>query len=163
MSLTLAFPPKRPRASPRKKLMAGFSLIEALVSVLVLSIGLLGVAALQGVGLRANSSANHRSQAAWFAAQMVEEARARRDLVVALDSGMVDTLGSFVCGGAATTPIAVWRSRLACALPSGQGGLAYNTFTQRLVITVQWDDSRGVDSATAGGSNAAQFSIETIL
>jgi len=152
-----------PKSSKFHRAQIGFSMIEALVSILVLSIGLLGVAALQGVGLRANSSANHRSQAAWYAAQIVEEARARRSDVVNQNAGIIGAVAAFGCNLNATTAIDQWRSRIACALPSGAGGVQYSNYTQRLVVTVQWDDSRGVDSANAGGNSAAQFRLETIL
>ncbi len=155
--------PRFPRRPARPARTRGFSMLEALVSVVVLSMGLLGVAALQGVGLRANSSASYRSQAAWFAAQMIEEARAQRAGVISGGGGVVGTLGSAVCNSAGSTPLARWQARIACALPSGQGGVAYNAFTQRLTVTVRWDDSRGVDSATAGGNSNMQFQIDTVL
>lgn len=139
-------------------------MIEALVSIVVLSIGLLGVAALQGVGLRASSSAAYRSQAAWFAAQMIEEARSNRAGVRANDSGLVGAVAAQACTTpVATTPIQTWRIRVACALPGGAGGVTYNTFTQRLQVTVEWNDQRGIDNAASGGAAAASFTIETVL
>ena len=45
----------------------GFSLVEVLVAVLVLSVGLLGLAALQTRGLRANDSARIRTQGQFLA------------------------------------------------------------------------------------------------
>ncbi|CAG0995144.1 hypothetical protein BURK2_02625 [Burkholderiales bacterium] len=142
---------------------SGFSLLEALVSIVILSIGLLGVAALQTVGLRANSSAAYRSQAAWLATQMLEEARSQRPAVIAGNGSVIGATASVPCASAAVTPINRWRARIACALPEGQGGLDYNAITQRLTVTVVWNDSRGTDNATTGGAASANFTMESAL
>lgn len=54
----------------------GVSLIEVMVAVLVLSIGLLGMASLMGVSLRNTQSANYRTQAANLAYEYIDTARA---------------------------------------------------------------------------------------
>ena len=54
---------------------SGLTLIETLVALVVLSAGLLGVAALQVHGLSAGRSANYRSHAANLAADMAERIR----------------------------------------------------------------------------------------
>ena len=54
----------------------GVSLIEVMVAVLVLSVGLLGMASLMGVSLRITQSANYRTQAANLAYEFVDTARA---------------------------------------------------------------------------------------
>ncbi|HSH29207.1 MAG TPA: type IV pilus modification protein PilV [Thiohalobacter sp.] len=56
----------------------GFTLIELLIAVVVLSIGLLGLAALQAQALRNNQSAYHRTQATILAYDMIDRARANR-------------------------------------------------------------------------------------
>lgn len=54
----------------------GVSLVESLVALAVLSAGLLGVAALQVSGLRANGGAYYRTQATALAADLAERIRA---------------------------------------------------------------------------------------
>ena len=54
---------------------SGFSLIEVLVALLVLSIGLLGLAALQAQGLRFNHDAYVRTQATNLAYDIVDRMR----------------------------------------------------------------------------------------
>jgi type IV pilus assembly protein PilV len=54
----------------------GFSLLEVLVALLVLSIGLLGLAGMQMVGLRSNNSASFRGQAVAIANDLAERMRA---------------------------------------------------------------------------------------
>ncbi len=60
----------------------GFSLIEVLVAVLVLSVGLLGVAALQTFSLRAGQVAYERTQAANFAYEVADQLRVHRREIV---------------------------------------------------------------------------------
>ncbi|NOS87695.1 MAG: type IV pilus modification protein PilV [Methylococcaceae bacterium] len=56
----------------------GFTLIEVLVAMVVLSIGLLGLAGLQATSLKSNQSAYHRSQATQLAYEMADRMRANR-------------------------------------------------------------------------------------
>ncbi len=56
----------------------GFTLLEILVAVLVLSIGLLGIAGLQVTGLRFNHSAYARTQATLLAYELADRMRANR-------------------------------------------------------------------------------------
>lgn len=58
--------------------MRGFSLVEVLVALAILSFGMLGVAALQVSGVRANQGAYLRSQAALIANDMAERLYANR-------------------------------------------------------------------------------------
>ena len=54
----------------------GFSLIEVMIAVLVLSFGLLALAALQGELFRAGAEAKARANATTLAQQVIEDARA---------------------------------------------------------------------------------------
>lgn len=62
----------------------GFTLIEVLIALVVLSIGLLGLAGLQSTGLRFNQSAAMRSQATQLAYDMADRMRAN---VIATNAG----------------------------------------------------------------------------
>jgi type IV pilus assembly protein PilV len=55
---------------------SGFTLIEVMIAVLVLSVGLLGLAAMQAFGLRNNQEAYMRSQATILAGDIMERMRA---------------------------------------------------------------------------------------
>jgi type IV pilus assembly protein PilV len=54
----------------------GFSIVEAMVALLVLSVGMLGIAGLYVTTLRASGSALYRSHAINFAADMADRIRA---------------------------------------------------------------------------------------
>jgi type IV pilus assembly protein PilV len=56
----------------------GFSMIEVLIALVVLSVGLLGLAALQAEGLRGSSSALQRTGAVAYASDIADRMRANR-------------------------------------------------------------------------------------
>ena len=58
---------------------AGFSIVEALVALVVLSVGMLGIAALYVESLRAGRSAVYHTQAVNLAADMADRIRANRN------------------------------------------------------------------------------------
>jgi type IV pilus assembly protein PilV len=61
----------------------GFSLIEVLVALLVLSIGLLGLAALQTTSLQFNTGSYYRTQATFLAYDIIDRMRANSVGVIA--------------------------------------------------------------------------------
>lgn len=112
----------------------GFTLLEVLVAVLVLSIGLLGIAGLQVTGLRFNHSAYMRTQATLLAYELADRMRANRPTMVAngydpIATGGIGGVSVPACetaAGCATAQMAQndvfqWQQRLAQVLPNGQG------------------------------------------
>jgi type IV pilus assembly protein PilV len=148
---------------------SGFTLLEVLVAVLVLSIGLLGLAGLMASSIRNNQSAYQRTQATWLAYDIVDRMRANRD--AALANGYNTNLGTplacaaapVLAGSMAAQDLTGWKTLLACALPAGDGSvLVANNRT--VTVTVQWNDSRGTGNATGNAGNSAQqFQIQTQL
>lgn len=127
----------------------GFALLEVLVALLVLSLGLLGLASLQAATVQFNHSAYLRSQATSLAYEIADRMRANRQ--AALD-GAYDGVdfSNPVCGagGGATVAerdIGAWRDNLSCTLPSGDGSIERDGRT--VTITVRWDESRGEEAA----------------
>ena len=124
----------------------GFTLIEVMVAVLVLAIGLLGLAGLQATAVRSNDSALMRSQATILAYDMSDRMRANRQAALGalydLCSTNVDSAG---CTGTAKTDLQEWSAALARGLPFGAGRItrgAGNAFT----ITVLWNDNQGQET-----------------
>jgi len=64
---------------PQKE--SGFGLIEVLVSVLILAIGLLGLAGLQTQSLRFNNESFFRTQATLLAMDLADRMRANREVI----------------------------------------------------------------------------------
>jgi type IV pilus assembly protein PilV len=119
----------------------GFTLIETLVALLALSIGLLGVAALQMSGLQSNLSSSWRSQATYLSYDILDRIRANRTSRAQYVTG----LGAPPTpGGVITLDLAAWKANLAATLPAGDGTVAVSPADDTVfTVTVQWDDSRG--------------------
>jgi type IV pilus assembly protein PilV len=82
---------------------SGFSLIEVLVSIVVLCFGLLGMAGMQAASLQSNREARLQSSAVVLARELAEMIRGNK-LVGILPAGSNPYLGSFSSPLAATTP-----------------------------------------------------------
>lgn len=67
----------------------GFGMVEVLIALLILSIGLLGVASLQYVSLFSNKDAQMRTQAVFIVQQMTERLRASAVLSPVYNGSMV--------------------------------------------------------------------------
>ena|ERR1035437_980616 len=63
------------RSARRFKTAAGFSLVEVLVSIVVLSFGLLGMVGMQAAALQANREARYQSAALFFGRELAEMIR----------------------------------------------------------------------------------------
>lgn len=143
------------RNTPRS--MGGFTLLEVMVAVVVLSIGLLGLAGLMASSLKNSHSAYLRTQATWFAYDALDRMRANRD--VALANGYDLALGATPGGSAlAATDLSEWDAALASTLPKGDGSIAVTTATRAVTVIIQWNDTRGT-----GGGATEQFRVDTQL
>ena len=140
----------------------GFSLIEGLVTLLIIAVGLLGIMGLQLNALRNTHSASVHSQAAIYASDMVERVKANNTVAKtggynlaagAVGGGPVAATGANCVSAACTAvelaafDVAEWQQSLSDNLPSGQGEITLAGTT--LTITVRWDDDRDGDTGTA--------------
>lgn len=133
-----------------KRAQRGFSLVEALVALVVLSVGLLGVAALYVSALRFGRNALLRSDAVTLASDMADriEANSGGGAGYALAAGATNTavaacsVGGCTAAQMATTDKAQWKALLAQALPAGTGTIAVDTTTTptTYTITVNWTE-----------------------
>lgn len=134
----------------------GLTLIESMIALLVISIGLLGIAALQITAMNQNTSALNHSQAVWIAYNMSDRIRANMPEFDNYDG--IDTSGSYtgnctaVCApdGMREADAAEW-SQLVSALPGGRGMITSNA--DGLLITVMWDDDGTGATGTGCGGN----------
>jgi type IV pilus assembly protein PilV len=134
-----------PARQRRPRHQAGATLIEVLVAVLILSIGLLGIAGLQARALQNNQSAFERSQAVMLSYFMLDAMRANVDAARAGDYNMAKTCEA-VGGG---TLIANDQQAWIAALKQNMGDR--DTTCGEIVcdedacaVSVYWDDTRAI-------------------
>jgi type IV pilus assembly protein PilV len=143
---------------------AGVGMIEVLVAVLVLSIGLLGMAALQAMSLSTNNSAMARSLATINAYSILDSMRA--DIGNAKAGSYNTTVTANACPAAgstlATQQVNGWCKSLGAALGAAAGttGAVNCSGTGACTITISFDDSRSGGNL---GSNTQTFTTEAML
>jgi len=135
---------------PRNKSL-GFTLIESLVALLVLSVGMLGMAVLYVESLSASRTATYRSQAVNLASDMADRIRTNR-LAQGAYAGPPANNGcnsqpGVVAADCSAVQMAAhdvfrWQQTLAQRLPGGSGNVQFNNATRppTYVITVNWTE-----------------------
>jgi type IV pilus assembly protein PilV len=154
----------RPRFPAGRQAAAGFTLVEVLVALLVLSIGLLGLAALQLTSLSLNTDSYLRTQATFFAYDIVDKMRlnpagvtsGNYDVAVSGDAaGKISSYQSCVassckCTGTSTcdagnlalNELGAWYLKMDEVLPGSSSKRATITrdLTNLVTITINWSE-----------------------
>jgi len=126
----------------------GFTLLESLVALVILSVGMLGIAALYVEGLRAGRTAVYRTTAVNLAADLIDRVRANRAGLVAYAGA--PALNNCVNANNDCTPVqmaqhdlSLWQTEIAARLPAGSNtnvtfaaGAIVDTYT----IQIQWPE-----------------------
>jgi len=138
----------------------GFTLLEVLISLVILSFGLLGMAGLQGASLKNNMIAYHRSQATILGFEVLESMRANRDAVDSYEIA-VAVGGNLPAAGTtiAADDLEDWFDRIRNRLPNG-GATITNSAGNIWTVTIVWQ-ARGLD--TDGAANTQSFVVSTEL
>ena len=141
----------------------GMTLLEVLIALLVLSIGLLGMAGLQATSIRNSQSAYMRSQASILAYDAIDRMRANQAAAVSAANPYALTLATTPgtpvncntsnCTTANLTAFDLyeWTQTLANELPNGDGSISRAIVGGRTIfsVIVQWDDTHGVGALTS--------------
>lgn len=130
----------------------GMTLIEVLVTLVIISVGLLGVAAMQLSTVRNNYDAFVRSQAAVLASDILDRVRANRNVALRTTAYNI-AIGAAppADGSRASTDITDWKATLLAQLPRGDGAITVTpiaapagpgTAPPRAIvtITIQWGE-----------------------
>jgi len=140
------------RASQR-----GFTLLEVLIAVVILSVGLLGLAALQATSLKSNHASLVRSQIAILSYDMVDRMRANMPAVTLGDYDLPTSTQNANCTtttGCTPTQMAdhdyfEWSTLIARALPAGEG-----------VVCRDGTPNDGTDAASHACDGGAEFVVK---
>lgn len=148
--------------------MQGFSLLEVLIAIVVLSFGMLGLAGLQTNGVKNTHSANLRTLAVHQAYDMADRMRANPNGVKAnLYDAIPITAGAAIsCVSTTCTATQlrdydqyVWNTNNSSMLPLGRGTVTAIGTTaapnKEYLITVMWDEYRtgNLGTGCSGGTS----------
>jgi len=129
----------------RKNTQRGVTLVEAMIALLVISVGLLGIASLQLTAMNQNASSLHNSQAVWMAYNMSDRIRANLGQFNTYNGADTASVTAQDCetSGCNTAEmvnadIADWKTMVE-NLPGGRGIISSNA--DGLLISVMWDDN----------------------
>ena len=136
----------------------GTSLIEVMVTVVVLAISLIGIAGLQIFGVRYNHSAYLRSQSTMLAYDILDRMRANRAQAATTNAYLMnfgDSISSPTtdCSNVSQTcspfeiaqyDLSQWATAVAAVLPDGEAQIQIQDLPDRRVYTVslKWRDRR---------------------
>ena len=126
----------------------GFSLIEVLVTILILAFGLLGVAGLLVKGVSNASSSEAFSKASQLAADMADRIRANPTVALSATSEYITTYTDAIPSSPTTIAMQdkkAWMTALAAQLPQGKGRI-YNSVAggaRQYNIEVRWSNCLG--------------------
>ncbi|MCY7307900.1 MAG: type IV pilus modification protein PilV, partial [Rhodoferax sp.] len=137
----------RSNSQPGAVHVQGFSMIEVLVTLLIISLALLGTAGLQAFSMRQNQGGQFRSQAVFLVADLAERMEANKRGAVngtnyVIATSGVPTAPNFVCSAGfcsdnamADFDMSQWQNAVASTLPRSTwtvtraGGPAQYTYT----------------------------------
>mgnify|MGYP000851921872 CR=1 FL=1 len=133
----------------------GFTIVEVMVALVVLAVGMLGIAGLYVTTLKQGGGAIYRMQAVNLAGDLGDRIRANRTANVAYAGAAANNncygAGAVDCAPAAmaANDLFVWQQQITQALPAGAGAVVVNgaaaPFTY--IITITWTESGGVASS----------------
>ncbi len=140
----------------------GLSLIEVLISVFILAVGLLGLAAMQLQSLKYTQGSQWRSQANFLAYDIVERIRANRpsvaDYVIAVDDEAPTSRDTM-----AKNDLFLWLDQLETTIPDGDGSVAWDNVSRRLTVVITAQDQGRVRQVGAADLTDTTFTYITQL
>lgn len=149
---------------------SGAGLIEVLIAVLVMGIGMLGIAAMQATALRNSSSALERSQAVIQSYAILDAMRANRVNAVAgaYNQALNCTVPAAAPASLAESDLQFWLQSMKDTLGNnaatcGQIGCNGSVNGPICTVIVQWDDSRAKDGRDTAGNAANTVTTVTTL
>lgn len=143
---------KQPLSSrPRQR---GMTLVEVLVTVVLISVGLLGIAALQLTSLKNNKEAHVRSQATILAGDILDRMRANARGFRAGEY-VVDWDDTGTAGTLSGRDLSDWQAEIDRQLPNAAGRVQRDA-NNIATIEIRWSE-RGNDAVGLAADNNVRF------
>lgn len=132
----------------------GFTLLEIMISLVILAVGLLGLAGLQSVSVINNHAALMRSEASLLSYDIMDRMRANREEARNTNrylSGFDDSASAYpVCiappcstAALASHDLNQWKTDVGAQLPGGEAEIVRETLASGTlyVVTLRWDET----------------------
>ena len=129
----------------RRSCQSGFSLLEVLITLVIIAIGLMGFAAMMVHSMKNNRIAMQRSIATFYAYDILDCMRANQAAKAGYVRDFTDSVPS-AGGTVANNDLHDWLTALSTMLPSGTGKIAIlgNTVT----VQIRWAESLNASDDT---------------
>ena len=136
-----------------------------MVTLAIVSFGLLGIAGIIANSLKSHHTSHGRTQASMLAYDIIERMRANRvtaeatpspyDLPITATAPVEDTV--------AANDLRQWRQALAATLPEGRGSITLHDQTKKVTVVIQWRQRKLERGTSADTDDAQQLTMETRL
>ena len=134
---------------------SGFSLVEVLIALVIMSVGMLGIAGLYVESMQAGRTSIFRHNAVTVASDVADRIRANPSAGVAYEGVRGNNncvLGNVDCDPTqmAANDIDLWKTQAADMLPSGDVTITYddNVTPPTYQIVISWDEANQAQSYT---------------
>jgi type IV pilus assembly protein PilV len=105
----------------------GVMLLEALIGILIFSLGILSMVAMQGLAIGYTADAKYRSDASFLANEIIA--------TMWMDS---PNLANYAYPGGSAAPLAAWVTRASTILPQADAAIVVDAATGSVDVTLRW-------------------------
>jgi type IV pilus assembly protein PilV len=146
---------------------SGFSLIEVMVTLVILSFGLLGVAGLLVSGVSNASSSESMAKANQLIADMADRMRANPEVAISSTSKYITIYTDLAPSSPASIAerdVKIWLEALAAQLPQGDGKITVDNTNRKVEIEVRWSNCMGTinDAELTSCKNNSATAFKTV-
>ncbi|KOR28301.1 hypothetical protein TI04_11325 [Achromatium sp. WMS2] len=134
---------------------AGFTIIEILIALMILSVGVLGAMSLQITAIKMSAVSGYRARAVDLSYAILDIIRASDDIsaYAVTKPNPIPTCSTNLVpsGNIVEQDVEAWQNNIACSLPSGVGSITVSGRT--VTVTIEWDQSREENSSSLSTQN----------
>lgn len=120
-----------PSRNPAAQNQTGFVILDALIAILLFSVGVLGLIALQSAMTKSQLESKVRADASYLANELVAQ--------IWSDTANIN---AYLSDCESHGPCKTWQSKVTAALPSGEGAVSPDA-SGGIIITITWTNTAG--------------------